>query len=273
MSTTAPRAAASRSAASETASARCGSRSRWSARRGHLWLLVAIFAPLVAPYDPLAQAFTPLAVAFGRRTSSARTSSAATCSQPRHLRRPHLVAARPPPRRLSPRRSAGSSAPSPATSGSADGAMRTVDLVFAFPAIILAMVVAAALGRAHERGPRAGDRLLAVVRARRAQPRALGRRLGVRLVDAPARQLGSSRARPGRAAERRRPGARARDPGARQRDPAALRPLVPRSRRPAAGRRVGLDGRDGHAVLPVLVDGHFPGPRDLHRGARVQLHR
>ena len=30
---------------------------------------------------------------------------------------------------------------------------------------------------------------------------------------------------------------------------------------------------DGHAVLPVVVDGDVPGPRDLHRGARLQLPR
>ena len=35
---------------------------------------------------------------------------------------------------------------------------------------------------------------------------------------------------------------------------AALRPLVPRARRPAADRRVGRDGRRGRRLLPVLVD-------------------
>ncbi len=91
-----------------------------------------------------------------------------------------------------------------------------------------------------------------------------------------ARLLGAQRpprARPRRAAERRRAGARAGDARPRQRDPAALGPLVPRARRPAAAAGVGGDGRRRDAVLPVLVDRHVPGPRDLHRRARVQLPR
>ena len=56
--------------------------------------------------------------------------------------------------------------------------MRVTDLVFAFPAIILAMVVAAALGRGLlQRGARDRRRRLAGVRARRARARAHGRRL------------------------------------------------------------------------------------------------
>src|SRR5262249_43411248 len=57
------------------------------------------------------------------------------------------------------------------------------------------------------------------------------------------------------------------------RDPAPLRSLVPRPRRAAAAGRVGLDGRGGHAVLPVVVDRHLPRPRHLHDRARVQLPR
>ena len=77
--------------------------------------------------------------------------------------------------------------------------MRLVDLVFAFPAIILAMVVAAALGRGPpERGTRDRDRLMAVLRARRPRARALGRRLGVRRIGAAARLVGATHASPGR---------------------------------------------------------------------------
>ena len=75
--------------------------------------------------------------------------------------------------------------------GVADGVlMRSTDLVFAFPPIILAMVVAAVLGpRAGERGARDRRRRLAVVRARRARPRPLGGRLGVRPVGTAARRV------------------------------------------------------------------------------------
>ena len=106
------------------------------------WLLVAIFAPLIAPYDPLAQDF-PLTQAPSRehlfgtdelgRDVLSRVIYGARLSLP-------LVAL--------------------ATAlGSVLGAiagyfrswvdplvMRTTDLVFAFPAIILAMVVTASLG-------------------------------------------------------------------------------------------------------------------------------
>ena len=68
--------------------------------------------------------------------------------------------------------------------------MRPADLVFAFPPIILAMVVAAVLGRGLlQRRARDRRRRVAVVRARRARARALGRRVGVRAVGAAARRV------------------------------------------------------------------------------------
>ena len=44
------------------------------------WLLVAVFAPLIAPYDPLAQNFALARRRRRARTCSAPTSSAATSS-------------------------------------------------------------------------------------------------------------------------------------------------------------------------------------------------
>ena len=44
------------------------------------WILIAIFAPLIAPYDPLAQNARACSEPVAGRTSSARTSSAATSS-------------------------------------------------------------------------------------------------------------------------------------------------------------------------------------------------
>jgi peptide/nickel transport system permease protein len=111
------------------------------------WLVVAIFAPLIAPYDPLAQAFT----------ASQSPSSA------------HLFGTDELGRDVLSRVIYGSRVSVPIAlllvtfaafigglvggiagyfRGILDGlSMRMVDLVFAFPPIILAMVVAAVLGR------------------------------------------------------------------------------------------------------------------------------
>jgi peptide/nickel transport system permease protein len=111
-----------------------------------IWLIIAIFAPLIAPYDPLAQSFTRLSPpsaahwfgtdAVGRDVLS-RTLYGARVSLPLAL---ILVV-------------------SSMIIGSILGAvagyfgrgvdeviMRISDLVFAFPTIILAMIVAASLG-------------------------------------------------------------------------------------------------------------------------------
>jgi ABC-type dipeptide/oligopeptide/nickel transport system permease subunit len=111
------------------------------------WIVVAVFSPLIAPYGSLAQSFTPaqspsLHHLFGTdelgRDVLSRVIYGARVSLPIALL---LVVAA-------------------ATIGSVVGAlagyfrgildgglMRTVDLFFAFPPIILAMVVAAVLGR------------------------------------------------------------------------------------------------------------------------------
>jgi len=112
-----------------------------------VWLLVAALAPLVAPHDPLEQAFTPFAPPsaehlFGTdelgRDVFSRVVYGARISLPLGVLLVVLAS----------------------TIGGVLGAlagyfrrwvdgavMRTADLVFAFPAIILAMVVTAALGR------------------------------------------------------------------------------------------------------------------------------
>ena len=111
-----------------------------------IWLVIAIFAPVIAPHDPLAQAFDRLQPpsaehlfgtdAVGRDVLS-RVVSGARISMPLAL---SLVVA---------------SMVVGGTLGAIAGyfgkvvdevIMRIADLVFAFPTIILAMVITAALG-------------------------------------------------------------------------------------------------------------------------------
>jgi peptide/nickel transport system permease protein len=111
------------------------------------WLVVAVFAPLLAPSDPLAQTFIPLEAPsldhpFGTdelgRDVLSRVVYGARVSIPLALLLVTLAA------------SIGGFLGGIAGyfRGLADGAvMRVTDLVFAFPAIILAMVVTAVLGR------------------------------------------------------------------------------------------------------------------------------
>jgi peptide/nickel transport system permease protein len=111
------------------------------------WLVVAIFAPLIAPYDPLAQTFTALQPPsldhpFGTdelgRDVLSRVIYGARVSIPLALLLVFLAA------------TIGGvlGAIAGYFRGLADGTvMRVTDLVFAFPAIILAMVVTAVLGR------------------------------------------------------------------------------------------------------------------------------
>ncbi len=111
------------------------------------WLVVAIFAPLIAPHDPLAQAFPPsqspsLHHLFGTdelgRDVLSRVVYGSRVSLPIALLLVGLAA------------TIGGLVGGVAGyfRGVADGLlMRAADLVFAFPPIILAMVVAAVLGR------------------------------------------------------------------------------------------------------------------------------
>jgi peptide/nickel transport system permease protein len=111
------------------------------------WIVVAIFAPLIAPHDPLAQNATPaqppsLHHLFGTdelgRDVLSRVIYGSRVSLPIALALVALAM------------TIGSIVGSVAGyfRGLADGLlMRTTDLVFAFPPIILAMVVAAVLGR------------------------------------------------------------------------------------------------------------------------------
>ncbi len=119
-------------------------------------------------------------------TSSAATSSAAssTARASRCRSRSCLSLSRP--------RSAAPSARSPATSAASSTAslMRFADLVFAFPPIILAMVVAAVLGRGLFNAALAIVVVAWPSYARVcARARAVGRRLGVRAVGAAARRV------------------------------------------------------------------------------------
>jgi peptide/nickel transport system permease protein len=112
-----------------------------------MWLVVAVFAPLIAPYDPLAQTFTALQPPsldhpFGTdelgRDVLSRVIYGARVSIPLALLLVSLAAL------------IGGvlGAIAGYFRGIADGTvMRVTDLVFAFPAIILAMVVTAVLGR------------------------------------------------------------------------------------------------------------------------------
>ena len=111
------------------------------------WVVIAIFAPLIAPHDPLAQAFPASqspsgAHLFGTdelgRDVLSRVIHGSRISVPIALLLVALAAA------------IGGLVGGLAGyfRGIVDGvSMRTVDLVFAFPPIILAMVVAAVLGR------------------------------------------------------------------------------------------------------------------------------
>jgi ABC-type dipeptide/oligopeptide/nickel transport system permease subunit len=112
-----------------------------------LWILIAIFAPLIAPYGPLAQDAVPAqnpswSHLFGTdelgRDVFSRVVYGSRVSLPIALVLVGLAAA------------IGSTVGAIAgyLRGPADGIlMRLTDLVFAFPPIILAMVVAAVLGR------------------------------------------------------------------------------------------------------------------------------
>ena len=111
------------------------------------WIVIAIFAPLIAPDNPLTQTFTPaqgpsLSHLFGTdelgRDVLSRVISGSRVSLPIAVALVALAA------------SIGSVVGAIAGyfRGVVDGVlMRTTDLVFAFPPIILAMVVAAVLGR------------------------------------------------------------------------------------------------------------------------------
>src|SRR5439155_25890515 len=117
-----------------------------------VWVVVAIFAPLIAPHGPLEQAFTPsqspsLGHLFGTdelgRDVFSRVIYGARVSLPIALLLVALAA------------TIGGLVGAVAGyfRGLVDGAfMRTVDLFFAFPPIILAMVVAAVLGRGLQNG-------------------------------------------------------------------------------------------------------------------------
>jgi peptide/nickel transport system permease protein len=111
------------------------------------WALIAIFAPLIAPHDPLAQTFTPSQPPSGHhlfgtdelgRDVFSRVIYGSRVTLPIALL---LVA-------LAATIGGAIGAVAGYFRGPVDGTlMRAADLVFAFPPIILAMVVAAVLGK------------------------------------------------------------------------------------------------------------------------------
>ncbi len=146
--------------------------------------------------------------------------------------------------------------------GLTDGAlMRSADLVFAFPPIILAMVVAAVLGRGLQ------NAALAIVIVAWPSYARVVRGLVLSVGDSEyvqsarlARRARAARAVPRRAPERRRAGARARDARPRERDPAALR--ASRSSVSARSRRQAEWGSmvaDGTQYFQWWWMGTFPG--------------
>ena len=169
------------------------------------WIVIAVFAPLIAPYGSLAQNFTPAQspslhhlfgtdelgrdvlsrVIYGSRVSIpialllVALASSIGCVD----RRDRRLLPRARRRHAHARRRSLLRVPA---DHPRDGRRR------------------GARTGAAERGARDRRRRLAVVRARRARARALGRRLGVRAVGAPARHARAARVVPGRPPERRR---------------------------------------------------------------------
>ena len=208
-------------------------------------------------------------------TSSAPTSSAATCSRACSTARGSRSRSRSCSSRSRSLIGGTLGAIAGYFGGIVDGfVMRSADLVFAFPAIILAMVVTAALG------PTVRNAVLALVIVSWPSYARVVRGLVLSVGEAEyvqsARLLGKSARR------------------------TLIRDILPNvfgpvlvlatldlgnavlllsglsflglgAQPPTAG--MGRGRRRGHAVLPVLVDRHVPGPRDLHRRARVQLPR
>ena len=238
------------------------------------WILIAIFAPLIAPYGSLEQSFTPAqspswSHLFGTdelgRDVLSRVIYGSRASLPIAL---VLVA-------LALTIGSLVGAVAGYFRGLTDGTlMRFTDLVFAFPPIILAMVVAAVLGRGLF------NAALAIVVVAWPSYARVSRGLVLSVGESEyvqsARLLGSSS---------RRTLFRDVLPNVAgpifvlatldlgDRNPAPRGPLVPRPRRPAAAGGMGLDGRRRNAVLPVVVDRHVPGTRDLLGRARLQLPR
>ncbi len=236
------------------------------------WILIAIFAPLIAPANPLAQNFPAQQSPswhhlFGTdelgRDVLSRVIYGSRITVPIALL---LVACA-------------------ATIGSAVGAvagyfrgfvdgtlMRGTDLVFAFPPIILAMVVAAVLGRGLQ------NAALAIVVVAWPSYARVVRGLVMSVGDSEYVQAA------------RLLGAPARRTMVRDVLPNVAGPVLVLATLDLANAilllsglsflglgaqppnsRVGLDGRRRDAVLPVVVDRDVPGPRDLHGRAGVQL--
>ncbi len=238
------------------------------------WVLIAIFAPLLAPANPLAQNFTPSvgpswSHLFGTdelgRDVLSRVIYGARVTLPIGLVIVLLAATV----------GATIGAISGYFRGPLDGLfMRGTDLVFAFPPIILAMVVAAVLGRSL------ANAAVAIVIVAWPPYARIVRGLVMNVGDTEyvqsARLLGASARR------------------------ALFKDVLPNVAGPVLVLMTldlatailllsglsflglgaqppqaewGIDGLGRDAVLPVVVDGDVPRARDLHGRARLQLPR
>ena len=152
--------------------------------------------------------------------------------------------------------------------------MRISDLVFAFPTIILAMIVAASLGPSLTNAviallvvswPSYARVMRSMVLGERAREYVIaGRLLGASAYRSLGRDVLPNVAAPvlvlatldfGNA------------------DPAALRPVLPRPRGDPADAGMGIDGRRRRAELQRMVAVRLPRSRDLHRRDGLQLPR
>ena len=149
------------------------------------WIVIAIFAPLLAPHNPLDDSFPSLHAPswqypFGTDEIGRDVLSRVIYGSRQTIPLGLLLVG------ISLAIGATFGAIAGFFGGIVDGlVMRLSDLVFAFPPIVLAMVTTAALGRARaQRGDRDRHRQLAHVRARRprARPAARGVRLRARLT-------------------------------------------------------------------------------------------
>ena len=238
------------------------------------WIIIAIFAPELAPYPPNLQ-FAPLNVApshvylFGTdelgRDVFSRVLYGARLSLPLAVL---LVAVA---------MMIGSTLGAIAGffSGVVDSViMRIADVVFAFPGIILALAVAAALGAQLR------NAVLAVIVVSWPSYSRLSQRAGARGSLIRVRHLGQAPGflglayDVGRAApEHSRPDLRTGGAGYRQCGAAFVGPFVPWAGGAAADSRMGFDGLGGRPELQQLVDRPLPRAGHPYRCAGVQFPR
>ncbi len=238
------------------------------------WIIIAIFAPELAPYPPNLQ-FAPLNVApnhiylFGTdelgRDVFSRVLYGARLSLPLAVL---LVA-------VAMMIGSALGAMAGFFGGAVDSViMRIADVVFAFPGIILALAVAAALGAQLR------NAVLAVIvvswpsYSRLSRGLVLGGALlGVRHLGPAPRFIGVAHNVGRVAPQHRRPDLCAGRPGYRQCRVTAVGPVVPRPGGATTYGGVGIDGLRGGPELQQLVDRSLPRAGHPDRSAGVQFPR